>query len=169
MTAMAVMPDSIRTLWATLAEQRDPGVPEGFTYHEEADAHGVPIGYQAFTPQSDEALPLVVYMAGTHHANNETNDKQLHNPACHVLTHPDFPYRCHIIAPWNPTEGHPPNTEEGRGQTLTFADGVSRIIARYTQAHQPVRTDIFEADESDLAKLQEISDRENLPAWSYLR
>jgi len=133
---MIIIPDSIKKFWAENIEDAALPVPEGFSFHYSKPKHGPSVEYQSFTPDSEDRLPLVVLMTGTHHDNNETHDLQLRNYAANTLAHPDFPVKCHIIAPWNPTPGHPANDEQGREYTLNFARGLSDVITDYIREYK---------------------------------
>ena len=130
-----VAPENIQRLWIKLKGQKELPPAPGFCYEELTFPDGYRMGYQFFTPSADVALPLVVYMAGTHHNNNESNDLQIRCVACHTFASLDFPFPCFVLAPWIDTPGHMPNTEEGRRTNLQYSARLNALIRNFIDNH----------------------------------
>ena len=52
---------------------------------------------------------------------------------------------------------------------LIRQDGKLRLMRREMKRYSPIVTSVYEADESLMERLQEMSDRENLPLWEHLK
>ena len=130
-----IMPQEIQSLWAEWRPTKKYSPPDGFLYGRFRNNTGMELGYRAYTPKSSRPHPLVVYMAGTHHNNNETNDEQIRNVGCHTLASPYFPYICHVLAPWIDTPGHMPNTSEGRQMNLKYSAALDGLVRTYIANH----------------------------------
>ena len=123
-----IITDGLVRLWDELKKSGPLPPARGFRYGELAFDDGHKMGYQYFAPAGDGPFPLVVYMAGTHHDNNESEDLQIRCAACHVLSSPFFPVPCFVLAPWIDTPGHMPNTDEGRRMNLVYSDRLNAVI-----------------------------------------
>lgn len=130
-----LIPSEITEIWKRWGISTNVPPAQGFDYGEYSDPSGMKMGYRAFTALASGAHPLVIYMGGTHHNNNETNDWQIRNVACHTLSSPFFPVPSYVLAPWIDTPGHMPNTDEGRKTNLKYSAVLDRLIRSFIREH----------------------------------
>lgn len=137
------VPEEIHALWQTLLHEKTLPPPQGFRFEELTFEDGAKMGFQVFSPSASGPLPLVVYMAGTHHDNNSTNDLQIRCAACHTLSSPFFPVPCHVLAPWIDTPGHMPNTPEGREINLRYSARLNAVVRHVIATRHPDPSRIY--------------------------
>lgn len=102
-------------------------------------------GYQYFTPETEEDLPLVVFSTGTHSANNERGNGQVLNFTAAKLVSEEFQrrYPCHVVAPWMAWERHPTNDEAGHELQLSYARMFEAKLAEYIANNRVDRSRVY--------------------------
>ncbi|MBQ4258097.1 MAG: hypothetical protein II713_03740, partial [Clostridia bacterium] len=85
--------------------------------------------------QKGENLPVVFYSVGSGADNNAENNRQILNYPGYLLASKGFQavYPCHVLAPWFPMPGHPPQGEEGNAQMEAYARSTAAMVRSFAE------------------------------------
>ena len=80
-----------------------------------------------------EHLPVVFYSVGSGADNNADNNQQILNYGACLMAGEAFQsvYPCHILAPWFPMPGHPPQGAEGNAKLEAFGKSTAALVRQF--------------------------------------
>ena len=91
---------------------------------------GLTIPYCYYQAKTQEKVPLLVYATGCFGNNNEDNNEQILGPGPLRMASEEFQsiFPCHVMAPWYPLGGHPPQGEEGQRQLEDYSRNLTELV-----------------------------------------
>ena len=81
-----------------------------------------------------ENLPVVFYSVGSGADNNAANNQQILNYGACLMASEAFQsvYPCHIIAPWFPMPGHPPQGAQGNAKMEEYGCSTAELVRSFS-------------------------------------
>ena len=91
---------------------------------------GLTIPYCYYRAKTEEKVPLIVYATGCFGDNNKDNNEQILGSGPLRMASPEFQsqFPCHVMAPWYPLGGHPPQGEEGQRQLEDYSRNLTELV-----------------------------------------